>query len=274
MKKHIEMTESDILAHALLRMPDGPDFEQAVTNIRAFLQGNGETGYSAMCSSLRGMLYQVFRREAEALCDEKLSRTLLIANRFDDMWVDLLGCAACGGFPAVEDHLRIAQYMEFLDSAKTEAEIDSHLDGLREVLLRPDKTFLAAGKWQVELHLTELLVDTLEKMPDLSMETIRDIALYHFLGEDYPIDQELWLISSFKGELFLLTPENIHKLNGKHDGKFLKREVDRLARELPLVEFLHLLSAMNNVEHPTNSVADGVLNSLCMEYQAMLGPVA
>ena len=60
----------------------------------------------------------------------------------------------------------------------------------------------------------------------------------------------------------------------KYDGKLLKRELDRLARVLPLFDFLRLLSEMNNVEHPHDSVADGVLNDLCTTYQAMLAPVA
>lgn len=273
MLKNMELTESDLLAYDLLRMPNGPRFELAAANLRAFLRKKGTDGHTTVYTSLRRMLYRTFRHDAESLQDKKLSHTLLIADRFETMWEDALSCANRDGPDTVEDHLRITQLMEFLEVAKTDKEINEYLDDLWKALLSSNKALLLTTKWQVELHLTKSFVEALEQMSGLSAETSRDITLYHFMEETYPIDQKLHLISAFHGELLLLTPENVHKLNGKHDGKFLKQEMDRLARRLPLIEFLQVLGAMNNAEHPSNSVADGVLNGLCMEYQAMLGPV-
>lgn len=278
MKNYIDTVPTDTLAHALLRMPDGPDLEQTVLKLRQFLTEKGVEGHSFLCSSLRHMLFQVFYAEADKHKDGEhgpaLSRALSISDQVWALWKDLFEKSASAGTPSVEEHLQVTQLMEFISVAKTDEEFKGYLEDLRKVLLRPeDKSLLVTCKWQIELHLTDLLVEALTEAPALSSECTRDIALYHFLKEPQPIDLELQLISCFQGELFLLTPENIHKLNGKHDGKFLKRELDRLAQELPMLDFLHLLSAMNNVEHPSNTVADGVLNGLCAEYQAMLGPV-
>ena len=150
----------------------------------------------------------------------------------------------------------------------------ANLQDLAMLLLLPDGALLTAGKWQMEMHLARTMADELEGLPNLSTQVSRGLALHRFLHESKFTDRELELLSCFHGELFILTAENIHKLNGKHDGKFLKKELDRLARVLPLFDFLRLLSEINNVEHPHDSVADGVLNDLCTTYQAMLAPVA
>lgn len=279
MKNYIDIAPTDTLAHALLRMPDGPDLEPTVLKLRQFLAEKGMEGHNTLCSSLRHMLFQVLYAEADKRKDGEhgpaLSRTLSISNQVWALWKDLFENSASAATPSMEERLQVTQLMEFISVAKTEEEFKGYLEDLRKVLLRPeDKSLLVTCKWQIELHLTDLLVEALMEVSDLSPQCTRDIALYHFLKEPQPIDQELQLISCFQGELFLLAPENVHKLNGKHDSKFLKRELDRLAQVLPMLDFLHLLSAMNNVEHPSNTVADGVLNGLCMEYQAMLEPVA
>lgn len=239
----------------------------------------GMEGHNSLCGSLHHILFQVLYAEADrhkdGECGSVLSQALSISDQVWALWKDLFENSASGGTPSMEEHLQVTQLMEFISVAKTEEEFKGYLEDLGRVLLRPeDKSLLVTCKWQIELHLTDLLVEALTEVPDLSPQCTRDIALYHFLKKPQPVDLELQLISCFQGELFLLTPENVHKLNGKHDGKFLKRELDRLAQVLPMLDFLHLLSAMNNVEHPSNTVADGVLNGLCMEYQAMLGPVA
>ena len=270
----MNLSSADLLAHALLCMPDGPELETVIRNIHRFIFVNGRTGHAELTQAIDGMLYRTFRRAAEDLPGEERPHGLILAERIDDLWEKLVVRSIYSKETKRKDHLLIDQSMDFLTGAKTEEEVCANLQDLAMLLLLPDGALLTAGKWQMEMHLAGTMADELEGLPNLSTQVSRGLALHRFLHESKFTDRELELLSCFHGELFILTAENIHKLNGKHDGKFLKKELDRLARVLSLFNFLRLLSEMNNVEHPHDSVADGVLNDLCTTYQAMLAPVA
>jgi len=279
MLNNIDTTYTEVLAHALLRMPDGPAFSQAVTDLHAFLRDTGENGHTAMFGSIRERFIDTFQADmrefAAANKDENILRVLSIIDRFHGLWSDLMDRSLRASPATTEERLRITQCIEFLSKAKTEDEIAAHMEELESILFRQeDKTLLVMGKWQVELLLTRLLIDAYEEQLRPMKTTYRGIALFHFLEEEHPVEQELNLVSCFHGELVLLTPENVHKLYGEDAAQYLNRELDRLAAVLPLGDFLCLLTAMRSEEHPDDiSLADGVLENRCVAYRDMLGDV-
>jgi len=105
---------------------------------------------------------------------------------------------------------------------------------------------------------------------DLSVTERRAIALFRLLRSEAC---DLALAASYDGALFLLTPQQVHTVNGKEGKRFLKRELDRLANTLPLLDFLKLIFTMSNEAPEGNPVSQEVLNSYCGDLQAMFTPV-
>ena len=58
----MNLSSADLLAHALLCMPDGPELETVIRNIHRFIFVNGRTGHAELTQAIDGMLYRTFRR--------------------------------------------------------------------------------------------------------------------------------------------------------------------------------------------------------------------
>lgn len=276
MKSSVTMPDRDVLAHALLYMSDGHSLELAIDDLRDYLAPQGSLGHILMADTLREQLPDLLLRYAKGCADEDTENAVSCFTRFQALWRDLLDAAFQSAVPTTQECIIITQHLEFLAAAETPSEMDDCFKELRGTLLRSDGSLLVDAKWQVEQHLTEMLIQALESLPCLPAEVSRAITLYHFLcdgGDTVCPKHKLSLLAVHHGTLCLLTPENVHRLNGRKDGKFLQREFDRLSRELPLFEFLALLGAINDTPHPDNTVADRVLENLCDEYQAMLAPM-
>ena len=61
----MNLSSADLLAHALLCMPDGPELETVIRNIHRFIFVNGRTGHAELTQAIDGMLYRTFRRAEE-----------------------------------------------------------------------------------------------------------------------------------------------------------------------------------------------------------------
>lgn len=272
----VDTTYTDFLAHALLRMPNGSALQQTVTELHAFLMNSGIAGYTAMRNSLKGHVYHFLLKDAKAVIaeneDAELSRRLGIIDRFNALWSDLTDCALCAGVATTEERLLITQWMELLRTAKTEEEISAHMESLKAVLLRQDKSLLVSGKWQVEDHLARFLAERLEEHSRNRGSFSREITLFYLLDEMQAVDEELDLVSCFQGELFTLTPANIYKLEGGCGEGFLRQELGRLEGVLSLQEFLEFLDTLGNEEYSEDDamMASGVLVDLRKGYMARL----
>lgn len=259
------------LVYDLIHKGAGAPYEADVRSLHAYLRKHGEEG----AVELRGLflpgLLSALKETAETLGGgEDLALPAYAVGRYWEWryrWQRKCDKVDSG---ALDNYCGLLGETSFLSRSTGREEVDAFFARAEGYVVREDGTLLEDCLRLIALALLWWLRDALEgyTLPTAGKRALALSRLLYGFAFGLTQDLSLYLVASYQGDLFPLNPEMVHTLRGREGEAFLRGELDRLAKTIPMMDLSILLWEMDRKTPPNGSLAAEVLAVYRQEVQA------